>query len=39
MVHKRIPKEKFKKLVYVLLIFSGIMLLKGALPAILKALS
>jgi hypothetical protein len=26
-------------LVYVLLIFSGIMLLKGALPAILKALS
>ena len=30
-VHKRIPKEKFQKLVFALLIFSGVMLLKGAL--------
>lgn len=29
-VHKRIPKEKFQKLVYILLIVSGAMLLKGA---------
>lgn len=30
-VHKRIPKERFQKLVYALLILSGVMLLKGAL--------
>jgi uncharacterized membrane protein YfcA len=31
MVHKRIPAEKFKKLVFALLLASGIMLVKGAL--------
>ncbi|CAH2602159.1 putative membrane transporter protein [Rhodovastum atsumiense] len=30
-IHKRIPKERFQKLVYALLVLSGIMLLKGAL--------